>query len=323
MRARVGSPVTARTASGWHLGAPTNVVARTRTSAPTCEPSTAAGSVESGNDWHGLIRSGNAGQVAPGALPLAASSPPTRPSISVWSAKSWPPWRRAVSSVVDALTTYRPARSEPWDAGPEITPRDLAALRFVGEQYVVRLDALAVVLGRLSPTAVRNYGRLGNRTVRQRVERWEQAGWANRRRLLGQTWVLLTRAGLRLVGLEFDCWEPAASRLVHHHEVAVVRLAREPIPGQGGWVCERELWRRRGRASWHLADGALPAPVPAGWQGIDQAWELVEVELTQKVRPDWRPRSRLDRRTPPPSPTTSPTPSTRHCRRNLPAWSGS
>jgi hypothetical protein len=34
-----------------------------------------------------------------------------------------------------------------------------------------------------------------------------------------------------------------------------------------------------------LADGALPAPVPAGWQGIDQAWELVEVELHQKARP--------------------------------------
>ena len=65
----------------------------------------------------------------------------------------------------------------------------------------------------------------------------------------------------------------------------MVRLAREPIPGQGGWVCERELWRRRGKASWHLADGALPAPVPADWQGIDQAWELVEVELHQKARP--------------------------------------
>jgi hypothetical protein len=34
-----------------------------------------------------------------------------------------------------------------------------------------------------------------------------------------------------------------------------------------------------------LADAALPAPVPAGWQGIDQAWELVEVELHQKARP--------------------------------------
>ena len=50
-------------------------------------------------------------------------------------------------------------------------------------------------------------------------------------------------------------------------------------------MCERELWRRRGRASWHMVDGALPAPIPAGWQGISEAWELVEVELTQKARP--------------------------------------
>jgi hypothetical protein len=34
-----------------------------------------------------------------------------------------------------------------------------------------------------------------------------------------------------------------------------------------------------------MADGALPAAVPAGWQGIDWAWELVEVELHQKARP--------------------------------------
>jgi hypothetical protein len=103
--------------------------------------------------------------------------------------------------------------------------------------------------------------------------------------MLGHTWVLATRAGLRLAGLELDPWTPALDRLAHHHAAAVVRLAREPVPGQGGWVCERELWRRRGRASWHMADGALPAPVPAGWQGIDQAWELVEVELHQKARP--------------------------------------
>jgi hypothetical protein len=190
-----------------------------------------------------------------------------------------------VSDVVEVLTAHRSARREPWDAGPEATSRDLAALRFVGEQYVARLDVLALVLGRLSPAVVREAGRLGERTVRQRVERWEQAGWAVRRRMLGHTWVLATRAGLRLAGLELDLWTPALDRLAHHHAAAVVRLAREPVPGQGGWVCERKLWRRRGQASWHLADGALPAAVPAGWQGISEAWELVEVELTQKARP--------------------------------------
>jgi hypothetical protein len=176
-------------------------------------------------------------------------------------------------------------RARRWDAQPTLTPRDAVALRFVGEQYTVRVDVLAVVLGRLSPALPQAPGTLGPRTLRQRLARWQQAGWVERRRLLGHTWVLPTRLGLRLAGLEFDVWEPAESRLAHYHAVALVRLAREPVPGQGRWVCERELWRRRGRAGWHIADGALPAPVPDGWQGIDQAWEQVEVELTQKTRP--------------------------------------
>jgi hypothetical protein len=161
----------------------------------------------------------------------------------------------------------------------------MAALRWIGEQYTARLDVAAVVLGRLSPADPRTPGRLGSRTLRQRLERWEAAGWAVRRRMLDHTWVLATRPGLRLAGLEFDPWTPALDRLAHHHAVAVVRLAREPVPGRDGWVCERELWRRRGRASWHMVDGAMPASVPAGWQGIDQAWELIEVELHQKARP--------------------------------------
>jgi hypothetical protein len=186
--------------------------------------------------------------------------------------------------VADVLTPRAP-RTRPWDAGPEATARDLAALRFVGEQYTARLDVLAVVLGRLSPGQPQSAGRLGARTVRQRVERWEHAGWVSRRRMLGHTWMLPTRAGLRMAGLELDAWTPALDRLAHHHAAAVVRLHREPVPGLGGWVCERELWRRRGKAGWHLADGAIPAPVPAGWQGISEAWELVEVELHQKARP--------------------------------------
>ncbi len=189
--------------------------------------------------------------------------------------------------LVAEVLTPRGSRARPWHAGPAATSRDLAALRFVGEQYAVRLDVLAVVLGRLSRGQLRTAGRLGSRTVRQRVERWEAAGWAVRRRMLDHSWVLATRTGMRLAGLEFDPWTPALDRLDHHHVVAVVRLARESVPGQGGWVCERELWRRRGRASWHMADGALPASVPAGWQqqGISEAWEQIEVELHQKTRP--------------------------------------
>jgi len=165
------------------------------------------------------------------------------------------------------------------------TGRDLAALRWIGEQYTVRLDVAGVLLSRLSPGPV---GLLSRRTVRKQVDRWEQAGWISRHRLLGHTWLTTSAAGLRHAGLELDPWTPAAVRLAHHHAVALVRLAREPEPepGRAGWVCERELWRRRGRATWHLADGALPVEVPTLWRerGIGEAFELIEVELHQKAR---------------------------------------
>jgi len=164
------------------------------------------------------------------------------------------------------------------------TGRDLAVLRWIGEQYSVRLDVAGVLLSRLSPEPV---GLLSRRTMRHHLDRWEQAGWIARHRLLSHTWITATTAGLRHAGLEhLEPWAPAAVRLAHHHTVGLVRLAREPEPGQAGWVCERELWRRRGRAAWHLADGALPVEVPALWQqrGIGEAYELVEVELHQNAR---------------------------------------
>jgi hypothetical protein len=210
-------------------------------------------------------------------------------------------------------------RGRPWDAGPEVTARDLVALGWITEQYTARLDVAAVLLGRLSPIGSRTPGRLGPRTLRQRLERWEQAGWTIRRRLLGHTWIVPTTAGIRLTGLALDPWEPVAARLSHHHAVALVRLARESAPGQAGWVCERELWRRRGKASWHLADGALPVEVPAMWRqrGIGEAFELVEVELHQKAAGAPSPRSRPSHPRPPRSPTTRPQRCMRPCR---PRW---
>ena len=189
--------------------------------------------------------------------------------------------------VVVPRSSRADGRARRWDAGPAPTARDLAALRFVGEQYAVRADVAAVLLTRLSTVGPERGSQLSRRAVREQLGRWEQAGWAERRRLLGHTWITLTRTGLRLCGLDYEVWSPALDRLDHHHAVAVVRLHREPMPGADGWVCERALWRRRGKAAWHLADAALPAAVPAGWaeQGIDQAWELIEIELTQKARP--------------------------------------
>jgi hypothetical protein len=67
-------------------------------------------------------------------------------------------------------------------------------LRWIGEQYAARFDVVALVLSHLAPEPV---GLLSRRTVRDRIDRWEQAGWISRCRLLGHTWITPTVAGLR------------------------------------------------------------------------------------------------------------------------------
>ena len=182
--------------------------------------------------------------------------------------------------------TRTQGRAARWDAGPVLTVRDVLALRWLGEQYAATSDTLAVLLGRLSPAVTREPGRVGYETVRHHLDRWVRAGLVARSRRLGRTWVTPTRRGLDLVELGYPTWALPATQLAHVHAVGLVRLVREPDPCGGGWVSERALFRERGQASWHLADGALPAPVPAGWvaQGIADAFERIEVELTPKPR---------------------------------------
>jgi len=167
-----------------------------------------------------------------------------------------------------------------------LTARDVLAVRWLAEQYAATTDTLAVLLGRLSPATPEAPGQVAARTVRHHLDRWVRAGLVTRTRRLGRAWVTPTRRGLDLVELDYPVWALPATQLAHVHAVGLVRLALEPDPGAGGWISERALFRERGQASWHLADGALPVPVPAGWvaQGIEDAFWRIEVELTPKPR---------------------------------------
>ncbi len=180
-----------------------------------------------------------------------------------------------------------------WDAGPAVTDRDAAALRWLGEQFCARTDVLAIVLGRLSPGTPRAAGQLGTATVRDLVDRWGQAELVTRHRLLGHQWIVPTKHALRLVGLEVPTWAPVVTQLAHIHAVGIVRLALEPdIPPGGRWVSERELRQHAGAA--HLPDGAVelpeqfePRPPGRGLLGeeVDRLAPriAIEVELTRKT----------------------------------------
>ena len=184
-------------------------------------------------------------------------------------------------------------RAQRWDAGsPAVTERDVAALAFIGEQYGVRADALAVLLARLSPAPARPRpgweppAVLSDRRVRGWGERMESAGYLTRRRVLGHTWATPTAAGMALAGLSFERWKFGGARdgeegwgLEHVHAITRVRLHLQPDPADGAWISERAIrrkWEGTG-ARVRRADGALTLS--------DGRVAGVEVELHRK-KPD-------------------------------------
>jgi hypothetical protein len=177
------------------------------------------------------------------------------------------------------------------------------ALYWLGQQYAARSDVLRVLLGRLSPGALKVAGQLSEPTLRHLLSRWEDRGLIERDRLLGFVWAAPTAKALRLVGLDVRPWSFVIPQLAYVHAVGVVRLALEPsIPAGGRWLSEREL---RGESTRHIPDGAIELPdapdTEAGTglygQGVDPLPKRVaiEVELTRKsaarLRESWqRPR---------------------------------
>jgi hypothetical protein len=173
-----------------------------------------------------------------------------------------------------------------------LTARDGAALAWIGEQYAVRTDVAAVVLGRLeqpSPHVSRtsqprsSAAAVSVRTLRVQLDRWERAGLVLRERLYGRTWITPTAAGL-----PYSPWRPAWGRLTHVHAVGVVRLALEAEHPElrERWISERALARERRQedGSWHLPDGAVEIPAPPNRPQLRRALHAIEVELTPKSR---------------------------------------
>jgi hypothetical protein len=196
------------------------------------------------------------------------------------------------------------SRRPRWDTDAGITDRDVAVLRWLGQQYAARADVLRVLLGRLSPGSPRIEGQLGETTLRDVLDRWEDRGLVARDRLLGHLWVAPTVKALRLVGLDVRAWSFVVPQLPHVQAVGIVRLALEPsIPEGGRWLSERELRRETGKSDG--PDGAIQLPddptteAGSGLYGEDvdplPKRVAVEVELTRKgaarLREAWtRPR---------------------------------
>ncbi len=153
--------------------------------------------------------------------------------------------------------------------GVLVTERDVAVLRWVGEQFAVRSDVIRWLLGGDRP--------LSDGRARQVIDRWRRAGLVNQQRFfLGAEPVIWpTREGLRLVLDGYRARTPALSMLAHIHAVSLVRLGLERRGATDRWVPERALYRARPSPDVHVADGEY----------TDRAGRrtAVEVELTVKA----------------------------------------
>jgi hypothetical protein len=161
------------------------------------------------------------------------------------------------------------------------TPRDLTALRWIGEQYAVRLDQLAVLLARLTSVPTQTPGMLREDTVYKLIKRWEQAGVVKYAVVLSQapSWVWLTREGLQQLDLPYRFWKPKAQGLAHLYAVNQARLWIEQRYPTALWRSERQLNHERGFSR----KQARGPHRPDAEVEIDGQRMAVEVELSDKV----------------------------------------
>jgi hypothetical protein len=157
-----------------------------------------------------------------------------------------------------------------------LTDRDLWALRWIGEQYAVRMDQLGRLLGSQPGGETSVEGVLSERRTRRVVERWTRAGLVETRKILYAEpgWVWLSRAGLRAVGLQVKYLAPRPMWLSHVFWCGEVRRGLEARAGNLEWRSERLLHTFGSeRNPHHLPD----AEILSG-----NATVAVEVELTPK-----------------------------------------
>lgn len=155
-----------------------------------------------------------------------------------------------------------------------LTERDIASLLWIGDQYAIRMDQLAKLLGRGAGKT------LSESTTRAALGRWVRAGFAQSRKVMvgepGYVW--LTSAGLREVGLSFKRWEPSASTTSHLYWTNQVRHYIEERHPEFAWRSERHM--RSGRPMQTLSDNA--SHIADAELRSENAVVGVEVELTPK-----------------------------------------
>ncbi len=165
-----------------------------------------------------------------------------------------------------------------------LTARDMWVLRWIADQYAVRLDQLRQLLSR--EPGNRNGCSPGPKgltdsAVLQVIRRWREVpAWVEYERIyVTQGWVWLTSYGERLLDLPYAKHTLRESRLAHRYYINAVRLDIERRHPEYQWRSERYLLshlprRERAMRLPHVPDGEL-------WMSSDCGM-AVEVELSPK-----------------------------------------
>ena len=160
-----------------------------------------------------------------------------------------------------------------------VTRRDWTTLQWIGEQYVVRLDHVQTLLGRMAGKGAKVPGQISRNAARLVVARWMRAGLVHSRKILAYEppWVWVTAKGLQELGLPFKPYTPSLARLVHLGCINAVRLRLERQYPDDVWYSEREL-----RADMVYEKGATFPHMPDGLLETEAGDIAIEVELTAK-----------------------------------------
>ena len=165
-----------------------------------------------------------------------------------------------------------------------LTARDMAMLRWIGEQFAVSLDDLSVlehlVTGKSNDEPLLKY-----KGIYALTSKWVAWGLVERDKVVPKEpmWVWLTKEGVNAVELEVPARRPSRVRYEHINATNTVRLHVEKKLGNTArWIGERESNASRllQNKDAHQVDGVIEYP-----EGDEVA---IEVELTQKRIVDLR-----------------------------------
>lgn len=190
--------------------------------------------------------------------------------------------------LIDTSSLQRQQKQERRDKGlKRINARDLILVRWIAEQYAVRLDQLQNLIAMKSENAKRaNPTTVSERAAIKALDRWRALGWVEYRKIMAGAdnpgWVWVTAKGLKDLGFDFTYREPTISQLKHYYWVNHVRMHLELKFGNNiQWVGERQLRReyaelerdKSKKESVHFPDGEMISK---------SGRTAIEVELTQK-----------------------------------------